>query len=462
MSRAATSIAEQESEHSGLPLPRRWWAIAAISFGTSLLVLDGAIANVALPTIARDLGVTNSVVTNVVTVYQLVLVMLLLPFSSLGDRIGHRRLYQYGQMLFMLASALCLFADSFPLLLFLRALQATGAAMALSVSAAMLREIYPAIRLGTGLGVNSVIVASSSALAPTLGGYIVGHFDWHWVFVAAAPLAVVSLLLGQALPTPEPRERPTDWVGSSWSALCMLLVIGGLQLATHGEAEIGAVILLGGFASIFLLVRRERANPAPVLPVDLLSKPVIGLSALASMSSFIAAACMMLSLPFRMQEAMGYDPQTVGLLLLPFPLTMLVVSPLSGWLSDRIAATKLGVTGMAITIAGLLSLAFMSDDPGETGIALRLVLTALGFGLFFAPNTRLLIGRSPRERAAAAGGLQSTARLLGQAFGAVAVGILLAGGLGMGAAPMLVSAVLCVVAMLCSLTRYHFRETRPA
>jgi len=396
-----------------------------------------------------------------VTVYQLVLVMLLLPFSSLGDRMGHRRLYQYGQILFMVASALCLFANSLPVLLLLRALQATGAAMALSVSAAMLRHIYPANRLGTGLGVNSVIVASSSALAPTLGGYIVGNFDWQWVFVAAAPLAIVSLVLGQALPTPEPRERPSDWIGSSWSALCMLLVIGGLQLATHGQALVGAVILFAGFVSIVLLVRRERANPAPVLPVDLLSRPVIGLSALASMTSFIAATSMMLSLPFRMQEAMGYDPQTVGLLLLPFPLTMLIISPLSGWLSDRIAATKLGVTGLGITVLGLLSLGFMSNDPGETGIALRLTFTALGFGLFFAPNTRLLLGRAPRDRAAAAGGLQSTARLLGQAFGAVAVGILLAGGLGMGAAPMLVSCALCLVAMLCSLTRYHFRDTSP-
>src|SRR6187399_3778326 len=134
----------------GLPKPRRYWAIAAISFGTALLVLDGAIANVALPTIARDLNVTNAAVTNVVAVYQLVLVMALLPFSSLGDRIGHRWFYQAGQLLFLVASALCLFANGFIVLLLLRALQALGAAMALSVSAAMLRQIYPAKQLGSG------------------------------------------------------------------------------------------------------------------------------------------------------------------------------------------------------------------------------------------------------------------------------------------------------------------------
>lgn len=445
-------------EHPGLPLPRRWWAIAAISFGTAVLVLDGSIANVALPTMARDLGVTNSVITNVVTIYQLVLVMLLLPFSSLGDRIGHRKMYQYGQGVFMLASALCLLADNLPVLLLLRAFQAIGAAMALSVSAGMLRQIYPASRLGTGLGVNSVIVASSSALAPTLGGYIVSHAPWEWVFVAAAPLAIVSLLMGQALPDPLPQDRKTDWLSAGWSALTMLLLVGGIQIGTHGSVVPGVAISLLGVVSLVHLVRRERQVANPVLPVDLLARPVIGLSVLAGMASFIAAGTLMLSLPFTLQVSLGYSPQEVGLLLLPFPLTMLVISPLAGWLSDRIAPTKLGVAGMAVAITGLLLLAFMPERPSEWGIAARLGFTALGFGLFFAPNTRLLISRAPRDRAAAAGGLMSTSRLFGQTLAAVIVGMLLAGGLGMGPVPMVVACALAVVAAVCSVTRYRFRE----
>lgn len=443
------------SEPDGLPFPRRYWAIIAISFGTALLVLDGAIANVALPTIARELGVTNGVVTSVVTIYQLVLVMVLLPFASLGDRMGHRRLYQYGQVVFMIASALCLFASSFAVLLILRALQAIGAGMALSVSAAMLRHIYPARKLGTGMGINSVIVASSAALAPTLGGYIVGHVSWQWVFVAAAPLAALSLLLGRALPEPEPREKPAEWVSGAWSALTMLLLIGGVQLATHEALVPGTVMIAAGLASAVFLVRRERGRTAPVVPVDLMAKPVLGLSALAAIAAFTSAGALMLSLPFRFEEAMGYEPQEVGVLLLPFPLTMLIVAPLAGWMSDRIAPTKLGVTGMAIAITGLLLLAFTPVGVGEWGIAWRLSLTAVGFGLFFAPNSRLLIGQAPRDRAAAAGGLLSTSRLLGQTVAAVAVGILLAGGMGLGATPLMVSCALAVVAALCSLARFR-------
>jgi len=458
---AATSpqSAPEEEEDDGLPLPRRLWAIVAISFGTSLLVIDGAIPNVALPTTARDLGVSNAIVTNVVTVYQLVLVMLLLPLASVGDRVGHRTLYQYGQGLFMVASALCFFADSFTVLLLLRALQAIGAALALSVSAAMLRQIYPSRRLGTGMGINSVIVASSAALAPTLGGWIVGHAPWQVVFVVAAPLAVVSLLLGRSLPDPQPQDRRVQWKSGTWSALTMLLLIGGMQWGTHGNVPGGIALSALGVVSLVLLVRREKARPAPVLPVDLMTRPVIGLSVLANFTCFISAGALMLSLPFRLEEAMGYEPQMVGMLLLPFPLTMLVISPIAGWASDRVAPTKLGVTGMTIAIIGLVMLSTMPDQPGPWGIAWRLALAASGFALFFAPNTRLVMSNAPRDRSAAAGGLYSTSRLFGQTLAAVLVGILLAGNLGLGPVPMYVSCGLAFVAAACSLTRYRYRPT---
>ena len=198
----------------GLPTPRRYLAIAAVSFGTALVVIDGAIATVALPTLARDLGVDNSAAVLVVTVYQLVLVMTLLPFATLGDRIGHRRLYQLGQLIFTVATLLCFFARSLPFLLVVRAVQALGAAAALSVSSAMIRSIYPAKQLGRGLGLNSVVVSSASALAPTARRADPRRRAWPWVFASAVPFGIVSLLLGRALPDPEPRDEPFDTLGA--------------------------------------------------------------------------------------------------------------------------------------------------------------------------------------------------------------------------------------------------------
>ena len=185
----------------GLPLPRRYFAAAAVSFGTALAVMDGGIVNVALPTIARDLHVAPSSAVLVVTVYQLVLVMMLLPFSALGDRIGHRRLYQYGQLILILGTALCFFAKSLPFLLVVRMIQALGAACILSLSSALIRSIYPTAHLGRGLGINTVIVASSAALAPTVGGLILTVAPWPWSAVAmAAPIPPVAPVTSAVLP----------------------------------------------------------------------------------------------------------------------------------------------------------------------------------------------------------------------------------------------------------------------
>ncbi|MBP6682809.1 MAG: MFS transporter, partial [Halioglobus sp.] len=199
----------------GLPTPRRYMAVFAISCGTALNVIDGAIPNVALPTIATDLGISSAAAVLIVSIYQLVLVMTLLPFSALGSQIGLKRLYLYGQGVFILAALLCFFAPSLPLLLAARGLQALGAAAALSVSSALVRSIYPAGQLGRGLGINSVVVASAAALAPILGGFIVAVASWQWVFVATVPLGLLSLALGRVfLPDSPARRESYDLPGA--------------------------------------------------------------------------------------------------------------------------------------------------------------------------------------------------------------------------------------------------------
>jgi DHA2 family multidrug resistance protein-like MFS transporter len=457
----ATGDGHGEAE-GGLPRPRRFWAIVAISFGTALFVLDGTIANVALPTIARDLGVDAGVVVNVVTVYQMVMVMGLLPFANLGDRWGLRRVYQGGQIVFLVASALAFFAHSLTALLLIRALQALGAGMAMSVSSAMIRQIYPRRGLGGGLGINSVIVSSANALAPALGGFIVARADWRLIFVAAVPFAVISLLIGRFLPNPEGSNKPYDWRSGLWSAVSLALLIGGVEVATHGgRTAVGLGMVALGIVSATLLVGRERTRERPVFPVDLLAKPAIGLSALAAITGFLASAGLIVALPFRLQQGMGYSPEEAGLLVLPFPLTMLVVAPIAGWLSDRVSPSWLGIGGMSIAAVGLCLIGFMPVDAGHVAIAWRLAVCACGFGLFFSPNARMIIGGAPVHRAAAAGGLLATSRLFGQTLGAALVGVLLSLGLGLGPTPMLVAVGLAAVAAVCSLVRHQVTHREP-
>lgn len=447
----------------GLPVPRRYLAIAAISFGNALVTLDGQIAVVALPTIARDLGVQPSAAVLIVTIYQLVLVMTLLPFSTLGDRIGHRRLYQYGQLVFTAATLLCFFAKSLPFLLVVRAVQALGAAAALSVSSAIIRSIYPAKHLGRGLGLNSVVVTSASAFAPTLGGLVLGVAPWPWVFASAVPFALISLAIGRHLPDPQPREEPFDVLGAVLCAATFGLVISGLEAMVHGDSPVvaGAIIVVGLLVGRFF-VKRELGEARPILPIDLLGAPVIALSVIGGFFGFIGTMTLMLSLPFRLQHEFGFSPSEVGAVIAPWPLTMMVVAPTAGALSDRWPAGLLGGIGMAIAAVALVMMAFLPADPSYFDIAWRMVLCGIGFGLFLPPNARLIVGSAPRERAAAAGGLISTNRLLGQTIGATLVATLLATGLGSGRTPPLVAAGLALLAGLCSLARLNPSIRNPA
>ncbi len=441
---------------SRLAMARRFQAIAALSFGTALVVIDGAIATVALPTIARDLQVDGSAAVAVVTIYQLMLVMLLLPFSGLGDRVGLRRMYQTGQLVFTVATILCFFARSLPFLLIVRAAQAAGAAATLSVSSALLRRVYPPEQLGRGLGINSVVVSSSAALAPTLGGLVLAVAPWPWVFASAVPFAILSLALGRALPETRSSAHPFDLGGALLCAAMFGLVIGGLESGVHGDSPVvSAAVVAAGIVIGVLFVRRERGNARPILPVDLLGRPVLALSTIGAFTAFIATMTTLLSMPFRLQHGYGFSPSEVGAVLAPWPLTTMIVAPLAGTLSDRYPAGALGGIGMAVAFAGLIALAFLPMHPGWFDIAWRMSLTGAGFGLFLSPNARLIIGSAPIERAAAAGGLISTTRMVGQTMGATLVAALLALGMGADRTPAFVAAALAFVAGLCSLARLN-------
>ena len=437
----------------GLPLPRRYLAIAAMSFGSALVIIDGGVANVALPTIARDLHVDQSSVVAVVTIYQVMLVMLMLPFAGLGERVGLKRIYQGGQLVFTVATLLCFFAKSLPFLLLVRAVQAIGAAGVLSVASALIRQIYPANQLGRGLGINSVVVTSSAAAAPTIGGLVLSVAPWPWVFASAIPFAIASLALGSAIPAPKPRATTFDVIGAVMCAAMFGLIIGGLETMVHGDSPVvsGAIVLLGMVIGYFF-VRREKGETDPILPIDLLARPVLALSAIGGFTAFTASMTLLISTPFRL-HALGFSAAAIGAAIAPWPLTNMVVAPLSGFLSDRIPAGILGGIGMVVSICALLLLAGMPADPSYFDVAWRMALCGSGFGLFLPPNARLVVGSAPRERAAAAGGLVSTVRLAGQTTGATVVALLLALGVGEGFVPPLVSVGLAVIAGLCSVAR---------
>lgn len=459
----SSALPAQTDPPDGLPRRRRYIAVLAVSLGTILTTVDGTIVNIALPTLARDLHVQPSAAVLVVTIYQLVLMMTLLPFSALGDRFGHRAIYQYGQMVFVVATILCFFARSLPFLVLVRGFQALGAAAALSVSSAMIRTIYPYSQLGRGLSFNTVIAASSASLAPTVGGAVLAVATWPWLFAIVVPFGLLSILIGRrALPEGNRRDNPYDVLGAVMCAATFGLGISGLESAVQGDSPVisaALVALAGGLGTFF--VRRELGQPRPVLPVDLLRLKQIALPCIGSLFAYSGMMIVMVTLPFRLQEQFHFTPAAAGAMLAPLPLVSMIVAPTSGLLSDRFPAGLLGAIGMGIGLTGMICLAFLPASPTHFDIVWRIAICGLGTGMFFSPNARQILGSAPIERSAAAGALSSTIRGAGQTFGATAVAAMLAGGFGIGPTPSLIAATLALIAGVCSLSVIRSPTRRP-
>jgi len=459
---AARPAAASGHARDGLPRPRRYIAIAAVSLGTILTTADGSIVNVALPTLARDLHVQAASAVLVVTIYQLVLMTAMLPCSALSDRFGHRATYQYGQMLFVAATLLCFFARSLPFLVVVRGIQALGAAAAMSVSSAMLRSIYPSAQLGRGLGFNTVIAASAASLAPTAGGALLAVAHWPWLFAMVVPFGIFSILIGrQSLPEGTRHSNPFDVLGATMCAATFGLVISGLESAVHGDSPVvSAALVASGVVIGSYFVRRELGQARPILPVDLLRLRRVALPCAGSLAAYCGMMIVTVTLPFRLQQQFHFTPASAGLVLAPLPLVSLIVAPTSGLLSDRWPAGMLGAIGMSIAAAGMISVAFLPVAPDHSDIAWRVAVCGLGTGMFFSPNARQVVAAAPLERAAAAGALFTSIRGAGQTFGATTVAALLAAGLGVSTAPPLIAAGLAVVAGLCSAATLFVARSR--
>jgi len=417
-------------EHAdGLPLPQRYWAILTIALGITMSVIDGAIANVALPTIAVDLNASPSFSIWIVNGYQLAITISLLPLASLGEIIGYRRVYLAGLLLFTLASAFCALAHTLVLLTVARIIQGFGAAGIMSVNAALVRYTYPRVQLGRGIGINAMVVAVSAAVGPTVAAGILAVATWPFLFAINVPLGIAALALGwRCLPHTNPADHAFDWQSAGLSAVTFGVGIAAIDSGGHGEPVVTwlvqfAVALIAGATLIW---RETHMTEPPLLPVDLLRIPIFALSIATSIASFCAQMLAFVAIPFYLQQRFGYSAVEMGLLITPWPLAVAIAAPIAGRLVERYPAGLLGGIGLLLFAFGLGSLALLPASPAVIDVVWRMALAGAGFGLFQTPNNRTMIAAAPRERSGGASGMLGTARLLGQTTGAALVALFLA------------------------------------
>ena len=301
----------------GLPLPNGYWAILATALGVGMSVIDGTIANVALPTIARDLGTEPSVTIWVVNAYQLAITISLLSFSYLGDIYGYRRIYLSGIAVFSVTSLICALSDSFWTLTAARIMQGFGAAAITSVNTALLRIILSEKFLGRGMGINA-LSWSLDRCRTTIASAILSLGSWHWLFAINVPFGIAALVIGISHLPGNPVKvygRRFDKVSCLMNALTFGLLIFSLEGIAHKQS---VVLVIGGIVALgiigYFFVRRQLRQRFPLLPVDLMRIPIFSLSIGTRHSSLRNAGD--ISLPFFSKYISRSDVAT-GLLLHP-------------------------------------------------------------------------------------------------------------------------------------------------
>ena len=415
-------------EWDGLHRPRIYYAVISIFCGIFLSVVDGNICNVALPTIAQQLGVSSADSIWVVNAFQLVIMMTLLPFSTLGELYSYKKVYLGGVAVFTVASVFCTLSHSLPMLIASRAFQGLGASMMMSVNTSIAKLVFPKRHLGKGVSINATVVALSAVSGPSIAAGILSVAPWPWLFAINIPVGIITFLMGwRFLP-----DNPTHVIGRRFNfqdallnAVVFGLLIGCIELYSH-DGRLTTVLVGVAFLLVsgWFYVRTQLRRKYPMLPFDLLRIPMFSMSVITSIVSYTAQMLALVGMPFLLLHTFGMNAVETGVVMTAWPFIVMFVAPLSGSLSGKVHPGLLGGFGLLLMSAGCFLLSYIPEDASHLDIAWRLMMCGAGFGFFQSPNNHLLLSSAPNHRAGSASGMLSTARLTGQATGAALVALL--------------------------------------
>jgi DHA2 family multidrug resistance protein-like MFS transporter len=389
----------------------------------ALVVTDASMVNVALPTIAEALQVTAAKSVLVVSAYQTTLLMFLLPMAAIGEELGYRKVFSAGLAIFAAGAMLSASAPSLHWLVAARIVEGIGAAAIMALGIALLRQSLPQSRFGAAIGWNALTVALCSAAGPAIAAVLLSVASWHWLFLVHMPLGLLALLSSRALPAISGGRGRLDPLSMVLSMTAFALLLLGIGAIGSGPARACAMIGAAG-AGFWMLARREVGRPSPIVPVDLLGQRNFRLSVIASVCCFVGQTSGIVALPFYLQQGLGLSPFMTGVLMTPWPIAVAVSALFSGRLADRWPSAPLTAAGGALLALGLGLAALASPGAAPHTVVLFTLVCGLGFGLFQVPNNRTMFLGAPTDRSAAAGGMQGTARLLGQAVGATIIALL--------------------------------------
>jgi EmrB/QacA subfamily drug resistance transporter len=412
------------------PETRKWWTLAAVSFGLFMIMLDNTVVNVALPSIQRELGVGLSELEWIVTGYALSFAALMLTGGKLADMVGRRRIFVLGIVVFTAASFLCGIAESSELLIGARVLQGVGAALMNPATLSIISATFPPAQRGMAIGIWAGVSALALAIGPLVGGLLTEHLSWHWIFFVNVPVGAVAIAASYLLITESKDEthESLDLPGLATSALGLFaLTYGLIEANEHGWTS---ALILGSFAvavlalTSFVLIEKRRRSP--MLDLSLFRSGTYTGANVAMLLVALAMFGVFFFVSLYMQNVLGYSAVQAGAAFLPMTILIILVAPIAGKLSDKYGSRWLMTGGMVLLGIQLLYLSQLGTDADFWDLLPGFVTGGLGMALAMTPTAAAATRAVPVHKSGVGSAVLNAMRQVGGSIGVALVGAIVA------------------------------------
>ena len=413
------------------PENRKWWTLAAVSFGLFMIMLDNTVVNVALPSIERDLHVSIESLEWIVTAYALTFAALLITGGKLADMFGRRRIFSVGIAIFTLSSLACGFAPSAGFLIGARAVQGVGAALMNPATLSIITATFAPRERGQAIGIWAGVSAMALAIGPLVGGLIVDNINWNWIFFINVPVGVVGIVVAQ-LVIKESRdtshEQSIDLPGlfTSGAGLFALsyALIEGNQRGWASTEIISLFVLAAVLLTAFVVV--EHRQRLPMLDLSLFKIGSFTGANIVAMLVSLGMFGVFFFVSLFIQNILGFTPTQAGAAFLPMTILIIIVAPIAGKMSDRIGSRWLMGAGMTIVGISLLLYQRVSVDSTFWTLLPAMLLGGLGMAMTMSPMTSAAMGSVPVDKAGVGSGVLNSFRQMGGSLGIALMGAIVA------------------------------------
>lgn len=443
--------------------------MGVVWIGIFMATLDGSIVTVALPTLTNFFNTDILTIEWVIMAYLLTITSLLLSFGRISDMIGRKIIFTGGMALFTIGSGLCAISTTGGQLIFFRVIQGIGAAMLMATGVAIITHAFPTRERGKAMGLIGTVVSIGSLAGPVMGGFLIQRVGWQSIFYINIPVGIVGTVMAlKVLHRDEATDK--DQTFDILGGLLLFISLMSLLLALSEGQEKGwgssfIIFLFISFIVFFILfVRIETRTKHPIINLSHFRNKQFTSANISALISFIAMFSIILLMPFYLQNELGFSTEKMGFVFMSVPLVMSVISPLSGWLSDRTNSYVLSSIGIGIAALSILLLGYLTADSSFLDVAIRFSLLGFGMGLFQPPNNSIIMGSLPKEQLGIAAGVMGTMRNMGMVIGIAVSGAVFSnrfvyyGNTRDSFLPAfrdtyIVSAIICAIAVMVSIVR---------